>query len=93
MLGGPGYLLPGSARSSGTTGSEASLDEGRIASCRCAEPPRPGQQVARATRRNSRRGVCAMLENASAQFYESNRVMEMEPAAFILTFSSFIFRR
>jgi hypothetical protein len=48
-MGGPGYLLPGSSRASGTTGSER-LSQGETrASCASASAPPPGQQVVRAT--------------------------------------------
>ncbi len=46
LAGGPGYLLPGSARSSGTTGSHRENALSTVASCSLREP---GQQVVRAT--------------------------------------------
>ena len=51
--GGPGYLLPGSRRLGGATGSDRSCVKLCFASCRPAAAGRSGQQVARTTRRKA----------------------------------------
>ena len=82
--GGPGYLLPGSARERGKTGSEMAVSGSSLPVPSRGFETKPGQQVARATRRSY--GLALMIaffvagiSAATAQTYQ--QVAPQQPAS------------